>query len=356
MYGRLLIVLAGWAAATCAAPSAASAQPSSWHLDVLAGRYPAAFFFRSAEGLAANPRIEYHRWKGCFSRLMGIEGKVLDEEVPGRSLRNIEFFVRFKRQHPEQLVLLHYNGNARDPRFQREPFFAGHFLYYNGARILDDVPAEEGETEIRVADATLFRTGIGRYRDKNDDVGLCLVDEDGRPDWHHSEQVQLVAVDAKRNVIRVRRACYGTRPMAFPGGRAYAAAHVTEGPWGRQSHLLWFYNYSTACPRDRQGRSCAEVHADELARRFSSGGELEAFDGIEFDVLHDRAGRRGKKRSPDCDADGRVDGGIIDGMNTYGIGVIEFCQQLRKRLGPKRLILADGASIANQRAFGILNG
>src|SRR5689334_15988935 len=78
--------------------------------------YPRAFFFRSSEGAAANPRSSYEQSDRTFSRLVGIEGKVLEEEVPGRSVKNIEFFTRFKGEHPEQLVLLHYNGNARDPR------------------------------------------------------------------------------------------------------------------------------------------------------------------------------------------------------------------------------------------------
>ncbi len=58
-------------------------------LRVLQEAYPRAFFFRSAEGFAANQRVPYERWDACFSRLMGVEGKVLEEEVPGRSVRNM---------------------------------------------------------------------------------------------------------------------------------------------------------------------------------------------------------------------------------------------------------------------------
>ena len=317
---------------------------------VLTGGYPRAFFFRAAEGWAANERIPFERWEATFARLMGIEGKVLDEEVPGRGRRNPEFFTRFKKAHPDQLVLLHYNGNARDPRWQRGEFFAGHWVYRQAARILADVPAEEGVTEIRVDRPQLFRVNMGRYRDKNDDVGLCERDARGRLDWHKSEQVQLVGVDARRGVIRVRRGCYGTKPRAFRARRSAAAAHATEGPWGRRSNLMWFYNYSTRCPRDAEGRTCGRVHAEELARRFLPGGELGAFDGVEFDVLtHHRGG------GLDCDADGQADNGAFDGVNTYGIGVVEFLRALRKRL-PDKLILADGHGPNHQRGFGILNG
>ncbi|HUT33100.1 MAG TPA: hypothetical protein VNE39_06465 [Planctomycetota bacterium] len=341
-----------WLLAACVAGAAGGTLDE---LRVLCDGYPRAYFFRQAEGFAANKRIEYGQWDKCFRRLMGIEGKVLDEEVPGRAERNIEFFTRFKRQHPDQLVLLHFNGNARDPRYQADKFFAGHWVYYNGAKILADVSAEEGETNVRVADASLFRTETGRYRTANEDVGLCLLDDAGRPDWHESEQTQLVSVDVKKGVIRVKRGCYGTKPRAFPANRAYAAAHAQEGPWGRASNLLWFHNYSTRCPRDEAGRTCSDVLVDDLAARFLPGGELAAFDGLEFDVLYHSHSGRGK-RALDCDADGQPDSGVFAGVNTYGIGVVQFCRKLRERLGDGKLILADGMGVNSQRAFGLLNG
>ena len=348
--GVVLGVMALWAAAA-AAPGAGRVET----LRIVRDGYPRAFFFRACEGMAANTAVSYEQWEETFGRLMGIEGKVLDEEIPNRSARNIDFFTRYKKGHPDHLVLLHYNGNARDPRYQTGRYFAGHWIYYNGATVLSDVPAAAGETEIRVADARLFRTGIGRYRDKNEDIGLCTLDAKGRPNWHESEQVQLVSVDVKRGVLGVKRGCYGTQPRAFSGEKAYAAAHVTEGPWPRHGALMWFYNYSTRCPRDANGRTCGQIHAEELAARFAPDGQLAAFDGLEFDVLcHSRA-RQGPRRL-DCDADGRADNGVFDGLNTYGAGVVAFLRDIRKRLGDDRLILADGMSITNQRAFRILNG
>ncbi len=328
-------------------------------LRVLSDDYPRAFFFRASEGLAANPRVSYEQWEQTFSRLMGIEGKVLDEEVPGRSRRNIEFFTRFKHRHPEQLVLLHFNGNARDPRDAGPGYFAGHWVYYNGATILEDVPAEQGETDIRVSDTDLFKTGIGRYRDKNEDIGLCELDADGRPNWSAAEQVRLVGVDPGRKTIRVRRGCYGTAPRAFRAKRAYAAAHVTEGPWGKRSHLMWYYNFATTCPRDAAGRQAADVLVDELGRWFGQGGKLAAFDGLEFDVMHHAPfgmRRRPRPRGADVNADGKVDEGAIDGINVTGVGVVAFCATLRERFGDDRLILADGTTTHSQRAMGILNG
>ena len=349
---RLAPALAVALLAVAGACAAGEAPGRLDRLQVLTGGWPRAFFFRAAEGRAANPRTTYEQWDATFSRLMGIQGKCLDEEVLGRGRRNAEFFTRFKQAHPDQLVLLHYNGNARDPRFERDPYFAGHWTYRQGAQVLSDVPAEDGQTVLRVDHPERFRVNIGRYRDRNDDVGLCVLGADGRPDWHTSEQVRLVSVDRKAGTIRVERGCYGTRPRAFAAGKAWAAAHAVEGPWGRRNHLMWFYNYATCCPRDADGRTAAEVHADELAARFAPGGALAAFDGIEFDVLfHERGDRR-----IDCDADGRADGGVVDGVNAYGLGVLRFLERLRERMGPDRLITADGHSGRHQRGFGLLNG
>jgi hypothetical protein len=324
-------------------------------LPVISGEYPRVFFFRQSEGLARQGKFPFEQWERTFSRLMGIEGKVLDEEVPHTSLRNVEFFTKFKLRHPEQLVLLHFNGNARDPRFSIERYHAGHWLYHVGCKILSDVPAEEGTTEIRVENPNLFLTGIGRYRDRNDDIGLCELDESGRPNWNSSEQVQLLAVDRQKRTILVRRGCYGTVPRRFAAGRAYAAAHATEGPWGRNANLLWYYNYATCCPRDPQGRTCADILVNELAEWFGPNGLLSDFDGLEFDVLAHRPAAG--QRPLDCNADGQPDDGIIDGINVYGIGVIRFLEALRARLGNNKLILADGQQDARgQRGFGILNG
>lgn len=332
-------------------------------LRVMQDDFPRAFFFRAAEIPGKDSSIKYTDWELSFNRLMGIEGKVLDEEIPGISTRNISFFTKFKEAHPDQLVLLHFNGNARDPRFDAEEFFAGHWIYFNGATILEDVPAEDGETVIRVADASLFKTGVGRYKSKNEDIGLCELDEEGNPDWDRSEQVVLVSADRQNQTITVKRGAYNTRPRAFKANRSYAAAHAFEGPWGGEhSNLMWFYNFSDRCPVDNRGRTASDVLIEDLCNRFEQGGELALFDGIEFDVLfhentyHPDLRRPGSRRGMDVDNDRRVDNAIFDGINTYGAGTVEFSRLLRSRFPADKMLLADGMNTNNQRAFGILNG
>jgi hypothetical protein len=349
--------------AACTSSAHASLEYSGYSSTLISREvYPRVFFFRASEQPGKNLSLTYQDWEAAFERLMGIMGKVQDEEIPGLSERNIDFFTRFKKRHPDQIVLMHYNGNARDPRFDSDAYFSGHWIYFNGCRISVDVPARHGQMDIQVEDPSLFKTGVGRYRNKNEDIGLCLLDSNGKPDWRQSEQVQLVAVDKPRKTIRVKRGCYGTKPMAFPAGKAYAAAHVWEGPWGRRSNLMWFYNYAMVAPRDAQGRSAADVAIDELIKWYSPGGELAAFDGLEFDVLffHNRynADLRNPKsgRGMDVDADGKIDQGICGGIDTYGLGVVDFCRSLRERFPEDKILMADGMSERNQRAFHSLNG
>ncbi|MBI5396557.1 MAG: hypothetical protein HZA91_14780 [Verrucomicrobia bacterium] len=325
-------------------------------LPVVSGGEPRAFFFRQSEGLARSGRLPFENWEKTFLRLDGIMGKTLDEEVPGTQSPNIPFFTRFKQAHPKQAVLLHFNGNARDPRWECGGFFAGHWLYFNGCRVTADVPAQPGEAVITIEDPSLFRVNMGRYGDKNEDIGLCALGDDGKPDWSRSEQLELLAVDAKAKTLRVKRGAFGTAPRAFAASKAYIAAHQTEGPWGAKSNLLWFYNYSTACPRDAKGRTCSDVLVADIARRFLPGGSLAAFDGLEFDVLSFRPHGGGRGRAADTDGDGKADSGGSGGINTYGVGVYEFCRKLRGKLGDNRLIMADGHSPHSQRSFGILNG
>ena len=331
----------------------AFAELSVTNSALIGSDYPRVFFFRACESGSVRKNMTYEKWSSEFDRLMGIMGKCLDEEVVGRERLNPEWFSRFKRDHPVQAVLLHFNGNARDPLHASPKYFPGHWIYREAAKIVADVPEETGESVIQVENAGDFRTESGRCHTSNDDIALFGITAEGKHDWTRCEQVQLVSVNRLARTIRVKRGCYGTRPLAFKAGQSRAAAHAVEGPWGKTNHLLWFYNFTTHCPKDAEGKTCADRLVDDLGAWFGKGGKLEAFDGLEFDVMHNDT--RG-----DTDGDGVEDDGVIGGVNRYGIGMVAFARQLRERLGPNRIIQGDGAmgpgGISSQRAFGILNG
>ncbi len=322
-------------------------------LTIRDNNYPRVFYFRATER-ACSPGAypTYESWEHDFDGLMGIMGKCLEEECLHRLPRAPEFFTRFKERHPDQAVLLHFNGNSRDPLYERDNYFPGHWVYRKAVAITADVPATEGQSVVEVADASGFRVNTGRYRAHNDDIALFGV-KGGKHDWYHCEHVQLVAVDYKANTITVRRGCYGSKPLAFKKGESRAAAHQAEGPWGANHHFLWYYNYSTDCPKDSNGKTCSDVLVDDLARWFGKGGVLEAYDGLEFDVHFNET-------HGDTTGDGEADNGIVDGKNRYGIGVVEFGRKLRARMGEDFVIQADGAlgkgGVRSQRCWGLFNG
>ena len=63
---------------------------------------------RTREVMARNPWTAYEAWDPA-------DGHRRRKNCRIRRVRNIEFFTPFKQNHPDQLVMLHYNGNARGP-------------------------------------------------------------------------------------------------------------------------------------------------------------------------------------------------------------------------------------------------
>jgi hypothetical protein len=338
-------------------------------LEVTVENYPRALYFRQSE--ATHTHASYEEWEDRFDDLQGFIGQALPYQLSDHHYRSIElhknpeYFTRFKERHPGQMILLHLNTNDQDPRNPGEDFHPGHWLYFEGARIVSDVPdlpaayerfSDLITTEIQVSDASVFSTDIGLRRSCKDDIGLCMLDSNGKPNWNESEQVTLVSVDYDRNTISVRRGLYGSKPRAFPAGRAYAAAHVGGGPWRGDGFLQWHYNYSTGCPRDEKGRNCSDMVVKYLAGVIGPDGPLHNIDGVTLDVMWNQPDLRGNRtpRLPDFDADGKGDDFRTD--TSYATGMIEFLRDLKEEFGDDKFVVADGYRLNNQRAFGIING
>lgn len=326
-------------------------------LDVISAGYPRAFYFRIPEVFVRKKNVDFETWESMFDDNGGMIGEIFDEVVPGTTERHPDFFTRFKKLHPNQIVLVHYNGNARDPREEgSEAFFDGHWLYFNGCKVTSDLPAEQGKATLQVEDPDLFKMNYGRFKNKGEDLGICLLDEDGKVDWSCAEQLELLAIDHESKTLTVRRGAFGSTARNWQANKAYIAAHISEGPWEKPAdHLMWFYNFSTTCPNDRNGRNCNNILAEIIAKRFNYG-IAKHLDGLEFDVMHWVTWPVIGKRGADCDADGKADGGFVGGTNVYGIGMVEFCRELRELMNDDKLIMADGNYEEFQRSFGFLNG
>ncbi|MBD3267244.1 hypothetical protein GF373_11305 [bacterium] len=317
------------------------------------GRFPQAFIWWTT----ANRVVENAESESEADRILSLLDGVASPCI------HLPYFSGFKKRHPDQFVFLFCQGHdfsekptVYDP-VDRSQFYPGHWVYCEGTTIRNDIPAESGETNIEVEDASKFRLQEKNGRTISDDICLVALDDVGKPNWLHSEQVKLVSIDEKRNIIRVRRGCYETKPSAFQAKKAMAAAHASE-PWGYDGGISWVINYSSRCPHDPNGQSASDVLLTVIAPMFAQEGVVSNFDGLEFDVSPFRAsGQLVDGRSLDTDGDLQGDGGYADGVNLWGIGYYRFCERVRDVLGSNRWFMADGRSGPNhQRNFGVLNG
>lgn len=330
------------------------AQTPVMDKNLLSEEFPKAFFFRKPDHV----NTPYSTWSAEYERLEGIFVKALAEELANRKQEKIlQFANRFAIEHPNQLTVLHFNGRARDPNWEGiSKYSAGHWVYNKGCYLAKDL--SESDSLIFVTDETVFETKIGiRGASKKDDIVIVPLDDAGNKLWEKAEQVKLVSKAPGK--IKVERGQYETIARTFKKGKAYIAPHAVGGPWGNpeDNNLLWYYNLSSTCPKDKNGYQCADILSSEITSWFEKDGIAFAFDGIQFDIASWKMNKFSQgKRFVDIDNDGVVDRGFVDGRNVYGEGSYRFYKLLRDKLGENKLIIGDGGVDYGMRAVGLANG
>lgn len=333
-------------------------------LEIFNEEYPRAGYFRVSEFVIRRDYKDkpekYTEWRDRFSDLSGIMGKTEYEELlrnnPHDQIR--DWFTRYKKDFPDKIVMVHMNGRGRIPNYRIEKFSPGHWVYFEGCDVKSDLPGGqsvdyEPEVWIEVANPDRFRIDNGEKRKIKDDITLVRRKKDGTFDWEHAEYVRLLEKDG--NMIKVKRAMFGSKPLKFSKNNTYAAPHMGDGPWEQTANMLWHYNLSTHCPKDKKGKTCTDILIEELSENFKKGGRWAYFDGVQFDVMagepttgyHPERRKLGERA--DIDMDGKQDDGIINGIQTYGVGVFDFINRLRMAVGPNKIIAADGRNIGSQQ-------
>lgn len=325
--------------------------------------YPKAIVFRAPQvGFTDGEIPDYEDWVQLWNYGDGMIVKFLQEEIDSPDFMILENYVRrYAYEYPSKLIMLHFNARARDPYWDLNRYFPGHWLYYPGCTLKHDFDASE--TRIHIGnDLDLFREDVGmpktapddHRRRVNDDLVLVPVSENGERIWSQAEHMVLQKIDRERGELVVSRGQYGREAQNFSAGRAYIAPHVMGGPWYRNQ--LWFYNYSRDCPKDSHGQTASDRLVEEFGLWRFPEGRLSHVDGLtldiaRFDMRFSQDGRR-----IDIDTDGVADGGVVDGINRYGTGFLDFLEKLRTRLGDDFILTADGHGRGNQRALTVLNG
>ena len=313
------------------------------NLSVFNEQYPKAIYFRNVENSAANTAISYEKWAKRWSKLDGMVVKALDEEIPGRSKEAQRKFIQYKKDNPEKLMLLHFNGNARDPNFDFDAFHAEDWTYFVGTYSADVIG--ESDSYINVRDASVFKA--------YDDIAIVPVGSNGSLNWKKAEQVKLLSI--KNNKIKVKRGLFDTQIKSYIKGRAYLAPHVSQpaiAPGSKQA--LWRYNFANTTDKGGMPKRLAQ----NLLKYLSKGNSLNSFDGVEFDVLADIRGLNhpSRKVAIDYNFDGKASDLDKIAQQQYRVGVKELLTLLRESLGKNKLILADGNEANQQREFSLLNG
>ncbi|MGF1772507.1 hypothetical protein L4C42_09370 [Vibrio wakamikoensis] len=331
--------------------SIANAQPLE-KLNILQSDYPKAIYFRYVEGSAANPNIPYERWEKRWSKLDGMIVKALDEEVPGRSGEAQRKFIKYKQRNPQKLMLLHFNGNARDPNYRPSDYPARAWTYFVGT--YSQQPLARNTQTIRVDDTDVFRVNHGKRAKYNDDVAIVPLTENKELNWAQAEQVQLLSINPVQSTITVKRSQYGTKARDYKNG-VYLAPHVAQAPYKKSStQSLWRYNFANLDTKEAPSL----ILANELLSLFKSGQALESFDGIAFDVLADSRGRKHHSRQTPIDyhLDGKFNQLDIHAQSQYRLGVKQLLQKLRHSFGDNKILIADGNQLSQQREITLLNG
>jgi hypothetical protein len=319
------------------APPARGSAPGQRPL--LTGPYPRTFVFRQCEVLAQ--LRSYSDWAPPFLPFGAIMGKALPEERTDTVTdRNLHYFNRFKNEHPDKLVLLHYNGRGRLPGYRTGSWYAGDWLHFAGATATTAVAVDD--TVLTVDDASRFSAPTDAFGNVGADLVLTARTSGGGPDWSRAEQLIVTAVDEGSGTLTVQRGQYGSTPLALPAG-AYVAQHVTLGPWSAQDGRLWAYNLATIAPRGPDGFGAVDRIGAEMTADFARGGQLGRFDGIELDIFTFPVNSVDRP-TVDGDGDGVGDGCIASGVDTFLDGEAALLAQLRVSVGPQRFVLTDGAS------------
>jgi len=260
---------------------------------------------------------------------------------------------KIKKRWPDKICILHRPYAALHRRLVargKARVWPGYFLYWTGSNITRNIPADATATTVFVEHPNRFRTDTPNKRGVPDDVVIYRLGENGKPDWSHSEYAIVSKVGG--DFIEVRRGQYGTKPLAFKAQRAVVATHAQYcgDSTGVRS---WSLNFSLHCPRSPDGITAAEwaagYFADELKEKIPEA------DGVEFDV---GMWRHGLFRRPvDCNNDLASDFGHINGINSFGLGGQVFTRELRKLLGPDKIIQVDsGGASGGYRGWKYVNG
>lgn len=231
---------------------------------------------------------------------------------------------------PEKVITLQDAYGGINQHYFAE-VWPGHLLYKQGSLLAQNI--EVADDKINVSHPERIAKDTQSVEKTNQTFPFTLtlyaLDTAGKPDWSKAEHVILQSI--KGSTLTVKRGQWGSQPLTFKAGKAVVAAHMMF--WTRQ----WQLNFSLHCPRGGpQNLTAAEWFAKKMATKVNDAHA----NGIEFDVAR-WTWSAAEKNPMDINNDLVADYGYIDGVNSFGLGGQVFFRELRRLLGPDKIIQAD---------------
>jgi autotransporter-associated beta strand protein len=286
----------------------------------------------------------YSYFTNTISQSAGHDPKMFSEEVL-TSVANQPYMAQYAAEHPEKLLLCHYNFQQilvmAQPEFTN--FFPGHWIYNPGSTLTAGISATD--TVLSVASTANFTTNSPPgVLTNNDVIAMIPIDAYGKRLWDQTEYVVLSSKTG--STLTVQRGMFRTAAHSFAAG---TCLEVHPRTYGGDTNTAFMFNWSADCPLDSRGRNCADVFVAMMANYFQSNQPLNMVHGISSDVLFWIRGspvsvaNQNKSYTYDTDGDGLGDNGYdVQGYNRWALGVCDLIRRLRVALGPNRLLSADG--------------
>lgn len=323
--------------------------------DVFTKGFPQFFKFRG-EYVTAD-HTNYTAWVNSLDGTTGLMQKFMKEELVDVSSTYQSWVNQYATVHPEKLLLLHWNGQARQVETSKSVqslYFPGHWVYEPGSQLSANISTSD--TLLSVTSVNPF--SLTAY--KNNTVTpavyypayilLVPVDNSGNRLWYQSEFVRLRQVYSGQNKISVDRAQVYSTAKSFTASTTYALP--ISGMY-LDSHIMWYYNLSSTCPKDQNAKNAGDVLSDELSGYFKSTGALKNMNGIAFDVNYFDASTYSNR---DVNNDNVADGGWVNDRNVWRDGDYDSLKKVRSKLGSNYIITSDGEFDTNQQAVGVMSG
>jgi len=329
------------------------AERTLHELDIFNSGQPRPFSFRG-DFLAG---ISYDFFYNTISQSYGHAPKMFSEERVA-SIQNQPFMARYALEHPEKMLLCHYNFKQIKIMRHEEfaGFFPGHWLYFPGSTLVHPLSASGTVLTVENSANFLEREPYGSSI-SNSVVALIPLDASGARQWDRAEFAVMISKSGTS--LTVERGLFRTSAREYPAG-TYVA--VLPDLYEGEADTSFRFNWSLDCPRDEQGMNCGDVFVRMMADYLRPGAPLEKVHGILADVLFWSIGdpvppADQTKRRFDTDGDGLADNGYdAQGENRFALGVYDMVRKLRIVLGPGRIFCGDGNGKSWPRLPHLMNG